>query len=244
LETKKKILTLHLSATILGGLWGFAASVPTWAAGFACRQDCSNGPCTQTACERIEAGQTGGWCRCTSASEAWDDTTFSAWCVAWEQPQPACSPQDGEAVQDEEGRSLPQAPVDLPNAEVLAETLSLRNPYVATLVSALQDGSNWVEGSVQGLIHDSYYDPSLFTLTHTAALAFVGNVTMGGIDAAQIDITVSGDIKQLARLKTYADSAAPSAMPPRSIQGTVTDGGLHGSLQVIAFDGRSETIQW
>lgn len=241
---KKKMRTFQFSSTILGGLWVFAACAPTWAAGFACQQDCSTGPCTQAACVKVAAGPTSGWCRCASASESWDDATFSAWCVAWEQPQPVCSPQDGEAVQDEEGRSLPQAPVDLPNAEVLVETLSLQNPYVATLVSALQNGSNWVEGSVQGLIHDSYYDPSLFTLTHSAALTFVGTVTMGAVDVAQIDITVSGDIKQLPRLKTYADSAAPSATPPRSIQGTVTDGGLHGSLQVIGFDETSETIQW
>jgi len=28
------------------------------------------------------------------------------------------------------------------------------------------------------------------------------------------------------------------------VHGTVTAGGLHGSLQVIAPDGRAETIQW
>lgn len=126
----------------------------------------------------------------------------------------------------------------------LIQALRRQNPYVATLVSALQDVSNWADGPVEGMIHDSYYDPASFTLTHTAALAFVGHVAAGGFGTVQIDVTVIGDIMQLTRLQAYADSATPAAVPPRSVHGTVTDGGLHGSLQVIALDGRSETIQW
>jgi hypothetical protein len=42
----------------------------------------------------------------------------------------------------------------------------------------------------------------------------------------------------------YSDSMAPGAVSPRTLHGVVTEGGLHGSVQVVAEDGRSETIQW
>jgi len=134
--------------------------------------------------------------------------------------------------------------VQLENAQKLAQALRSRNPYVATLVRAVQDLSNWAEGPVEGLIHDSYYDDSQGVLTHTATLPFAGRVVTNGLGTAQINVTVNGDMTRLAHLKSYSDSATPSAVPPRLVQGTVTDGGLHGSLQVVAADGRSETLQW
>jgi len=239
---KKTKAPTHLSA-LLGGLFLFTlTSLPAWAAGLACRQDCSQGSCSQATCDKVKAGQPNGFCRCSSASETWDGTTYSSWCGAWGQPQPACAPQ--AAVRDERGRPLAQAPVQLENAQALAQALRSRNPYVATLVSAVQNLSNWAEGPVEGLIHDSYYDTAHGVLTHSVALPFTGRVVTSGLGTARIEITVKGDMRQLAHLKAYCDSATPSSVPPQLVQGTVTDGGLHGSLQVIAPDGRSETLQW
>ena len=239
---KKTIVQPHLWP-LLGGIFLFTmASFPAWAAGLACRQDCSKGSCSQVTCDKVKAGQPNGFCRCRSASETLDGKTYSSWCGAWGQPQPACASQ--EPARDGQGRPQAEASVQLENAQKLAQALRSRNPYVATLVRAVQDLSNWAEGPVEGLIHDSYYDDSQGVLTHTATLPFAGRVVTNGLGTAQINVTVNGDMTRLAHLKSYSDSATPSAVPPRLVQGTVTDGGLHGSLQVVAADGRSETLQW
>jgi hypothetical protein len=239
---KKTKVPPHLLA-LLGGLFIFSTpSFPAWAAGLACRQDCSKGSCSQVTCDKVKPGQPNGFCRCSSASETLDGKTYSSWCSAWGQPQPACASQ--EPARDGEGSPLLETSVQLANVQEMAQALRSRNPYVATLVRAIQDLSRWAQGPVEGLLHDSYYDDSQGVLTHTAALSFAGSVVTSGLGTAQIDITVSGDMTQLSHLKSYSDSATPSAIPPRLVQGTVTDGGLHGSLQVLAPDGRSETLQW
>jgi hypothetical protein len=228
---------------LIGGLFLFIlASLPARATGLICKQDCVKGSCAQATCERVKAGQPDGFCNCVSASETLDGSTYSSWCSAWGQPQPACASQ--EPARDAEGNPLPETSVQLENSQELAQALGSRNPYVAALVRALEDLSNWADGPVAGFVHDSYYDESQGSLTHTAALSFAGSVVMNGLGAAQIDITVGGDMTGLSHLKSYSDVATPSAIPPQHVQGTVTDGGLHGSLQVAAADGRSETLQW
>jgi len=126
----------------------------------------------------------------------------------------------------------------------MMQALESRNPYVATLIDALQQSGSWVAGTVQGLIHDSQYDEISGDLSNGTAVPFTGGVTTGGLDSAQVQITVNGDLRQLTGLKQYVDSMAGAPVPPASVHGTVTDGGLHGSLLVVGLDGASETIQW
>lgn len=258
METKDRAPAPHLGATVrlrragrrhflqalAGGFLLLAtASRPASAAGLVCRQDCSKGPCAQTECALVKPGAPSGFCRCNGAAEVWGDTIYAAWCSAWGRPpEPACAPLTPGV--DANGRPLAQPPAQLANAAAMALVLRGRNPYVATLVRAMQDGSRWLEGPVEGLVHDSFYDASRSDLSHTPVLRFTGRVDTAVLDIAQVDITVSGDIKGLTHLKHHADAATPSAVPPQFVHGTVTAGGAHGSLQVIALDGRSETIQW
>jgi len=225
---------------ILAGLLLAAAGDRAFAAGSICRQDCRNGPCAQTFCEK--AGPTGGYCRCSGGSQSWGGTTYSSWCAAWGQPLSSCVP--AAPVLDAGGNAVSQPAAQITRPEVMAAALRAANPWVATLVGALQDGTRWMDGPAQGLVHDSYFDAATAVLSHTAALSFTGQVTSNGLGTAQIDVLVAGDVVQLSRLKHYVDAAAPAAIPPRQVHGAVTAGGLHGSLQVTADDGRTQAIQW
>jgi hypothetical protein len=227
----------HFFLVFAGGLSLLAAaSRPASAGGLVCRQDCAKGPCSQVKCEPSRPGPGGSFCRCAAAAEVWGGTTYAAWCSAWgHAPDPTCVQPVGNAA---------PLPPQLPNAGAMLLALRGRNPYVATLVSALQDGPRWIEGPVEGLVHDILYDESRSVLDHNAALRFTGQAITGGLDSAQIEIAVTGDIRQLSHLKGHSDAATPSALPPRLVRGTVTAGGSHGSLQVTALDGRTETIQW
>jgi hypothetical protein len=228
---------------MLGGLLYLATSASAAsAAGVACNQDCRKKPCAQTLCQQVKPGAAGGFCNCSGAAESWDGTTSSAWCSAWGQPLSACPPSIPLTGPD--GGPTVELPVQLANADVLVRTLRSRNPYVATLLNALRDGARWMDGPVQGLIHDSWFDSSRQRRSHSTAIAFTGQVAVAGVDAAQVDITVSGDIEKLDHLKQYSHSATPTAVPPRQIHGTVSAGGAHGSFLVTAADGRSEVIQW
>jgi hypothetical protein len=224
-------------AVFAGGLLLLAAaSRPASAGGLVCRQDCAKGACPQVKCERARPGVPGSFCRCQAGAELWGSTTYAAWCSAWgHAPEPTCIQPVGNAA--------PPAP-QLPNADAMAKALRGSNPYVATLVTALQDGQRWIEGPIEGLIHDSLYDEPRSALAHDAVLRFTGQAVTGGLDSAQIDITVTGDLRQLGHLKQHADAATPLALPPQLVHGTVTAGGSHGSLQVTALDGRTEVIQW
>ncbi|MGH2668333.1 MAG: hypothetical protein ACRDH5_04290 [bacterium] len=71
-----------------------------------------------------------------------------------------------------------------------------------------------------------------------------GLVVAGGVRAAQVQVTLQGDLGSLVHLRAQALALAPSALVPASVTGTVTDRGSHGTLVVAARDGKSETIQW
>ena len=224
----------------LGGLL-FAGAWQASAAGLACRQDCSTGRCDQVSCD-LASGS--GSCECGGAALGWGENTYSAWCRTWRRPLPAAACPHATPAEDYRGRPLPPPKADLTNPGALAMALAARNPYAATLVNALLDGERWVEGPSEGLLHDTSYDPETGVLTHTAALPFSAQVLAGGLDAAQIQIKVGGDMTKLFALRTYAMQATPMAVAPLMVSGIVTEGGLHGALQVTAIDGKSETIQW
>ncbi|HXN58059.1 MAG TPA: hypothetical protein VN912_05685, partial [Candidatus Angelobacter sp.] len=172
----------------------------------------------------------------------WSDATSSVWCAASGQPLTACVPPT--PVADANGNPVSQPPPQLTNPDAMAAALAASNPYVATLVAALESGTQWVQSPVQGLIHDSSYDPTLTQVTFTAALPFAAQVTTDNLGGAQLSITVTGDITQLVNLQQYASSTTPAAVPPQSVQGSITSGGLHGSLQVTAASGAIQAIQW
>lgn len=205
--------------------------------GVACEQICGEKGCSQTTCG--EAVSSAGFCLCQSAALPWAGVTYSSWCrVSGPAKTSARCPADTS------GRQLSPNPAGLSSGFEMAKALAGRNPYVATLIDALQQSGGWVAGPVQGLIHDSHYDESTGELSHGTAVPFSGSVTTGGLDAAQIQLTVDGDLRQLAHLRLYVDSILGAAVPPSSVRGTVTERGLHGSLLVVGLDGLSEAIQW
>ncbi|MBV8203205.1 MAG: hypothetical protein JOZ15_21535 [Acidobacteria bacterium] len=126
----------------------------------------------------------------------------------------------------------------------MTAALAALNPYVATLLQAMQGGGAWTAGPLQGLFHDSHYDATASRLSHTAALAFRGQVTMTGAGEAQIDVTLTGDLTQLTWLQQYSAALATGVVAPQTIHGTVGAGGLHGSLLVVGIGGQSQAIQW
>jgi hypothetical protein len=209
-----------------------ALAPPAHANGLACEQDCSSGACLQAACGQPASGS--GFCDCSSGALPWGGDTFAAYCRGWGQPGPGCAQQvpagDGSASQ-------------LANTDAMSAAVAGQNPYVATLLLAMQGRNGWAGGPVQGLFHDSHYDATAGRLSHTTALAFVGTVTMTG-GVAQIDVTVTGDLTRLGWLKQYSDALATGAVLPQSIHGTVSAGGLHGSLLAAGAGGQSQTIQW
>ncbi|HEX5759085.1 MAG TPA: hypothetical protein VF121_07810 [Thermoanaerobaculia bacterium] len=224
----------------------FLAAAPAAAGGFACGQDCTVGECSQTACAIEEAGV--GSCRCAERAIAWADGTYASWCRSWSHPaaNQGCAPSPSA----EESAALSQAPgfgrpdLRLDDPEAVLAVLGSRNLYLSTLVGALIEDGSWVEGPVQGLIHDSRFDEATASLAHAPALRFTGLVVTGGLGAAQIQLTVHGDLGGFAHLRERALAVAPASLVPVSLSGTVTEQGRHGSLVIAAGDGKSETIQW
>jgi hypothetical protein len=218
-----------------------AAATPTaHAAGVACQQDCAGGACQQAACAWSSAGT--GTCDCRSGALPWGASTFAAYCRQWGSPGPSC--YQPAPYQNPTSSSLPSPAPQITNAPVMTTALASQSPYVATLVEAMRNGDNWAVGPVRGIIHDSHLDTATGLVTHTAAISFVGQVVTTAAGSAQIAVTVSGDITQLTWLKAATDALVTGAIQPVSFQGTVTAGGLHGSLLVAGSGGQSQTIQW
>ena len=231
---------MKTTQTKLQGLWGVAVFLlagflhpAAVAALVACAQDCSQGACLQVDCQRVTVPGAGGSCRCSGGADPWGETTFASWCIAWGVRQPTTCAPEATGGSDE-----------LANATAMMQALRARNLYVATLVVALQDGPRWISVPAQGLFHETYDDPALAGLSHAAALSFSGQVIPNGLDSAQIDLAVNGDIRRFVRLKQASDAATPTAVPPCQVHGSTTSGGLHGSLLVSALDGTSETLSW
>jgi len=148
-------------------------------------------------------------------------------------------------VQDDSGRALAQPPAEVPHADALAAALQSSNPYVATLVAAMLEDQRWAEGAVEGLIHETRNDEQVGVVLHSQAIRFVGQVIQGGVGAAQLTMTVLGDLGTLGALSRASGGAgAKVPVAPRTIQGVITEGGLHGNLVVIGGNGQSETVQW
>jgi hypothetical protein len=229
-----------LRRCLLGALLATLAAPGALALGLACQQDCTSGTCLQAECAVPAAGA--GFCVCASGALPLGGGTYAAYCRAWGQPQPGCS----QALPPGSAATLP-AP-QLPNAGTMTQALAGQNPFVAMLVSAMQDGNgNWANAPVSGLVHDVLHDPATGALSQGTAVPFTaaaapGSGGQGG--GVQIDVAVQGDLGQLAWLSQYCSAAAPSAIPPTSIHGVVTAGGLHGSLSVLGPAGRSQTVQW
>jgi len=227
---------------VLGGL--FLAG-RLWAGGVGCQQDCAAGECAQTSC----AGDSrdGGFCHCGSQAVVWTEGTYASWCRSWGRPTPGTScPQVPTAEDLEKGPSLPvpgQPDLSLADADALVAGLTAKNPYVAALVGALLDDGSWVDGPFEGQIQDSHFDEEAGT-TQSPALRFTGQVVAGGIGAAQIQIDVTGDLRDLPYLGDYVRDLSPSTLVPATVTGTVTDRGLHGALVVTAPDGKAEAVQW
>jgi hypothetical protein len=211
-----------------------AVALAARGAGLACLQACSGGLCSQAFCGPVASG---GSCECFSGAAPWGTGgAYAAYCGAWGKPAPGCSsPAAGISV-------APPPSLVLSNAAAMRTALASQNPYLATLVRAIQKDGGWVAGEVQGLIHDAHQDPATSTTIQEPAVAFVGQVTPSGGDVVEVDITVQGDISQLVWLKGYCN--AMGAVPPTSVHGTVSAGGSHGSLQVVALGGGSQSVQW
>jgi hypothetical protein len=220
------------AALLLGmGLFSFAAG-EVEGAGLACLQSCSGSACSQVFCGPATGS---GFCECMSGALPWAATgTFAAYCTT-STPLSTnnCAPPSPPGVSPS---------TKLPNATVMNLALMNQNPFVAALVRALQRDAGWVTGPVEGVIHDSQYDSATARTSHEPAIAFAGQVTQIGSDSSQLDIVVAGDISQLRWMKRYSDSFG--AEPPRSIHGTVSGGGTHGSLQVLAATGAAQILQW
>jgi hypothetical protein len=220
----------------------FAFAGQASAAGLACQQDCSSGECAQVACDAA-AGD--GYCECAGAALRWGEDTYTAWCRSWRKPLPGVACPAPTPAEDALGNPIPPQPADLEHAEAMVAALAARNPYVATLLKTLLEGDGrWVEGAVEGLVHDSYYDQENGILSHAAALPFSAQVLEQGLGTAQIQVTMAVDIGVLANLRQYVALTTPSAVPPAAISGAITEGGLHGMLRVTGVDGKAETIQW
>lgn len=214
-----------------------APQYPSLAAGLACRQDCGTGVCQQVGCDRGAPGN--GTCQCGSGAVPLGATTFGSWCLAWESIHSPCTAPAAPA-----GAASPATGASLTNAAAMTGAVQGSNPYLAILLRAVQDGQNWATGPVRGFIHDSQYDETTGVLSHTVALPFTGAIIPGGTDAVQIDLAVAGDVRQLAGLQQYVATTTPAAVPPLLVHGTITSGGLHGSLLVTGVTGSSQTVQW
>lgn len=175
---------------IAGGLSlviGLLAAVPAYAAGLICAQTCGAEGCEQATC--VAASQEAGYCTCRAGALPWGEGGYAAWCRASGKPAPACPvPQPAE---DNAGR-----PIDPPPAQVLAPddltaVLAVRNPFVAALLAAMQDDGQWASGPVEGLVHPSRLDEATGAVAHGRAFHFSGQVVAGGIDAAEVTMTIA-----------------------------------------------------
>jgi hypothetical protein len=175
------------------------------AQGLSCEQDCSSGSCAQVDCGPATGN---GYCECGSGALPWGEDVYLAYCRAWGKPQADCG--HATPVQPASTVSTPVPPAQLANAPAMEKALASQNPYVAGLLQAMRDGDGWAVGPVHGLIHDAHNDSST-GLSYGPALAFVGQATATGPDAAQIDITLSGDPAQLVWVKEYCAGAALAA---------------------------------
>lgn len=205
------------------------------AAAVICQQDCTGGTCAQASCGKAPSG---GFSHCAGGLLAWDGAVYSSWCLAWGQPL-APSRLPIQAVDPATG-AAPNAAI--PQPEAMTAAVRSANPWVATLLAALQE-TRWASGPVQGLVHDSHVDTTM-TTNHSAAIHFAGQAQRTAAGGLQIDIRVAGDAEQLSHLARQAAASSPAAVAPREIHGSVTADGLHGTLQVNAADGRQQTIQW
>lgn len=218
------LLALFCAGATLGGSGGSAAM----AAGLECFQDCSSGSCVQALCAASTQNQ--GFCACRSGALPWSDSLYASWCSASGRPQPNC---------------MTPTPAWLAHADVLASALQSRNPFAATLVSAMLDDQRWAEGPVEGMVHESRFDAQAGLGLHSQAVRFVGQALAGGVDATHLSITVLGDLGTMGALsRALGNGAAQLPVTPQSIQGSVIEGGLHGSLVIFGPSGQSETVQW
>lgn len=226
-KPRTSLLALLFAGAALVGSVGSSAM----AAGLECSQDCSSGSCVQAMCGAATQGQ--GFCACRSGATPWSDSLYASWCSASGRPQPSCVETAGIA------------PARLAHADVLANALQSRNPYVATLLTAMLDDQRWADGPVEGVVHESRFDEQAGLGLHAPAIRFVGQAISGALDATQINVTVLGDLGTMGALsRELGNGGAGLPVTPRSIQGTITEGGLHGSLVVIGPNGQSETVQW
>jgi len=226
---------------LLGGALALAAGAQAaLAQGMACQQDCVSGTCAQTEC--FAGGAGGGFCQCSSGSVPLGGGVYASYCRAWGVVRSGCG--YATSAVDQFGNSMAVPTPQLPNASAMSAALSSRNPFVAALVLAMQDGGSWVDAPMKGFLHDSHYDSGSGAVTHTSAVQFVAKAVATGAGGEQIDITVQGDAGQLGWLRQYCAMVAPAAVPPAQIHGVVTDGGLHGNLVAQSAGGQSQTIQW
>ena len=225
---------------------GFLLASRASAGGFVCRQDCTAGECSQTSCAIEEAGT--GSCRCAERAVPWAEGTYASWCRSWVRAtanKPCAPSPSADALAQAPGSPLAgQSDLRLADAEAMLTIVATRNPYVAALLGVLTEDGSWVEGPIEGQIHDSRFDEETATLAHAPALRLSGLVVTGGVGAAQVQVALQGDLGSLVHLRDLALAAAPAALVPSSLTGTVTDRGAHGTLVVRAGDGKSETIQW
>jgi len=193
------------------------------ARGFACAQDCVAGACSQAFC----TDSTGeGFYHCTSGSLPWTETTMLSWCAGAGQPSTSAAPFAGAS-------EIPAAPT----MEVALST----NPFVGTIVAALRDDAHWATGPVGGLLHATQYDPVSGSVVHSTAVLFTGVVSRGGVNAIEFQVDIAAGDGGFSSLLTTVKAAT---VLPSSIHGMVTDGAMHGQVQIAASDGKTQTISW
>jgi hypothetical protein len=219
-----------LSLVVLGTGLAVSGASASLAAGFSCSQDCSSGACAQAQCAPASQGQ--GFCACRSGAIPWSDSLYASWCSA-SGNQPICS-------------TTPRGVAPrIAHGDALASSLQSRSPLVAALVTAMLDDQRWVDGPVEGVLHESRFNGVTGAGDHSQAVRFVAQVVSGALDAVQLNVTVLGDLGAMAELShAMTSGSARPLVVPQSIQGTVTEGGLHGTLVVLGVNGQSETLDW
>jgi hypothetical protein len=219
-----------LFLVVLGTGMAVSAASTLFAAGFSCSQDCSSGACAQAQCAPASQGQ--GFCACRSGAIPWSDSLYASWCSASGNQLPCATTPRAAAPR-------------IAHGDALASALQSRNPFVAALVTAMLDDQRWGDGPVEGVLQESRFNGVTGAGDHSQAVRFVAQVIPGALDAVELNVTVLGDLGAMAELShaMTIGSARPPVVP-QSIQGTVTEGGLHGTLVVLGVNGQSETLQW
>jgi len=218
LTTYRRLAILFLTISMQ-----FATHSSALARGFACAQDCASGSCVQASCLDAVGN---GFYTCSSGSVPWAESGSLSWCTASSQrPTSAASPT---------GVS------ELLNSSAMETAISV-NPFVATIVSALRDDSQWAAGPVEGFLHSTQYDPASGSVSHSRAIRFNGVVAQGGVGAVEFQINLSGADDDFASLLV----AYPNAEAlPASVHGLVTDGALHGRIQITTHSGKPQVVEW